>query len=72
MITAEIRVNAQLVGHVYCVNEGGTSDGWCTYRYEYYCPDKETIKGEVMHFRPNGAAALLKEIFENVESQGGK
>lgn len=72
MITAEIRVNTQLIGHVYCVNEEGDPDGWCDYSYEYYCPGEETIKGTVEHFRPNGAAALMKAIFEDIETKGGK
>lgn len=72
MITAEIRINGQFLGHVYCVNEEGDPDDWCDYSYEYYRPEQGLIKGEVRHFRPNGAAALLKEIFEDIETKGGK
>jgi len=72
MITAEIRVNTQLIGHIYCVNEVGDDDGWCQYSYEYYCPGEGTIKGTVRHYRPNGAVALMKEICEDIETQGGK
>jgi len=69
MITAEIRVNCGLIGHVYCVNEEGEADGWCTYRYEYYELDCDIVRGHVKHFRPAGAASLLKKIFEDIESK---
>jgi hypothetical protein len=72
MITAEIRVNAQLVGHIYCVNTGNHTNGWHKYRYEYYRPDGGIIKGEIEHFRDNGAIALVKEICEDVETKGGQ
>lgn len=85
MITAEIRVSGRLIAHVYCVNEepvpgpGNRWDArdteWYRYSYEYLSVGegaKGVINGEVKHFRPNGAAALMKEIFEDVETKGGK
>lgn len=72
MITAELRVNCGFIGHIYCVNIGGDDDDWCDYRYEYYTPDEKVISGRVKHFRPNGAIALMKEICEDIETQGGK
>lgn len=84
MITAELRINTQLMGHIYCVNEkdipgpDGSRDwntalkGWCEYSYEYYKPGENIIKGTVEHYRPNGAIALMKEICEDIEGKGGK
>ena len=77
MITAEIKVNGAMIAHVYAVNQGEASilpevKDMCFYTYEYYRPEHTVIRGKVTHFRPNGAAALLKEIFEEVETKGGK
>ena len=77
MITAEIKVNGVMIAHVYVVNQGAASldpdvDGLCEYHYEYYRPEHSVIRGKAEHFRPNGAAALLKEVFEDVEGKGGK
>ena len=74
MITAEIRVNCGLIGHIYCVNEVQTEPPgeWYAYSYEYYMPGEQVIKGTVKHYRPNGAIALLKEICEDIETKGGK
>lgn len=86
MITADIKENGIPFGHVYVVNqeqlsrppddtEGGfypEPPPWYRYRYEYYRPEHDVIRGTVVHFRPNGAAALLKTVFEDVETKGGK
>lgn len=85
MITAEIRVNGQMIGHIYCINEKrtrgpgrhcdaldeGWDEGWYEYSYEYYRPGLHIIKGKVRHFRDNDAAALMKEVFDTI-MKGGK
>jgi hypothetical protein len=86
MLTADIRINGALIGHIYCVNEKTinppgddrfhpvpiVTSKWYEYSYEYYRPGEGIIKGAVQHYRPNGAAALLKEICEDIETKGGK
>ena len=83
MLTAEIKINGVMIAHVYAVNKGlvpRTTEKkahpfcgeFCTYAYEYYRPEHTVIRGKVEHFRPNGAAALLKEICEDIEGKGGK
>lgn len=76
MITAELRVNGQFIGHIYARNEGGEVNGWCEYRYECYTLNDDSgnslVNGKVRHFRPNGAVALFKEICEDVGTRGSK
>lgn len=72
MITAEIRINTQLIGNIYCVRKTATDMDWCEYSYEYYKPGHGLIQGLVKHYQPNGAIALFKEICEDIETKGGK
>lgn len=70
MITAEIKVNGNMICHLIAVNEGyksGVSDE-CKYRYEVYFPDtKDTqlINGKVTHHRDEGALILIKKIIDS-------
>jgi len=72
MLTAEIKVDGNTIAHIYAVKDGDTVGELRDYVFEYYRPERGVIKGKVRHHRPNGAVALLKEICENVEMQGGK
>ena len=49
-------------------------DGWCFYRYVYSTfprtgPEPGRV-GTVKHLPSNGLPALLKEIFEDLETKG--
>lgn len=87
MITAEIRHDSKMIGHINaaCVKQmprppgddkfhpmPGVTSQWYEYTYEYYKPGEAIITGTVQHYHPNGAAALMKEIFEDIETKGGK
>jgi hypothetical protein len=84
MLTVEIRVNDQVLGHIYCVNEGGIGDaeglptamldpgGARKYSWEYYRPfssDIKLYKGEVKHERRDGALALVHKIIHQISGE---
>lgn len=71
MLTAEIRVNTTLIGHLYIVNEGLfiTKPEFTQYRYEYYEPDKNIITGKVIHKRSEGALTLIETVIKNIKEQ---
>ena len=72
MLTAELRVNCGLIGHIYIVNEkdlGYDTFNTCQYRYEYYELDKEIKRGRVVHDRDEGALELIKKVIEDIEEK---
>ncbi len=66
MLTAEIRVNCGLIGHMYIVNEGEINAHHSKYRYEYYTPDKKIKKGNVTHKYTDGALILIQKVIESI------
>jgi len=77
MMTAEIKINGITIAHVYAVNKGSVTPdpdvaGLCEYHYEYYIPEGGVTEGKVEQYRPNGAAALLRLIFNDISRKGGK
>jgi hypothetical protein len=77
MLTAEIKVNGCLIGHLYMVNTGPIANlepsdlsGPCAYRWEYYhCDGYPPIQqGEgIIHDRDAGALGLIKKVIETIE-----
>lgn len=62
MLTAEIKVNGVLIGHMYVVNEY-MHDDEASYRWEYYEPDGGLTKGVgLTHKRSDGAVALIAKV----------
>ena len=64
MFSIEVRINSQLVGHIYCHNEGNVGQPDIhEYRYTYYEPESAKIKqGQVYHSRKNGIMKLAEMI----------
>lgn len=63
MLTAEIKINGVLIGHIYIVNEYTNADGDASYRWEYYEPDGGLTKGAgLTHKRSDGAVALIAKV----------
>ena len=75
MLTAEIKINGKLIGHLYIVNKGfvtfelGKINDECDYEYECYMVEEEepVIKGHVKHSRKSGALELIKKVIRNVQ-----
>jgi len=80
MITARIEENGRYVGFVMIFPAEGDSEGWGRYTYEYHRPHaadgelgkttERAVTGEVDHFAPAGVSDLLKEVFEDIDTQG--
>jgi hypothetical protein len=69
MLTAEIKVNGNLVYHILAVNEGYKTGitNICKYRYEIYHPDNSGNSvsfGNVEHDRSNDSLTLIKKILD--------
>ena len=72
MLTAEIKINGCMIGHIYIVNEGelGTS-GIYNYSWEYYKPGSDSpqrvvMSGHTSHTRGEGALTLIKKVVDIV------
>ena len=68
MLTAEIKVNGALIGHVYIHNEGylGADTNVCGYTYHIYDVGEAAIvkEGHVEHDRSDGAFALINRVLD--------
>lgn len=70
MLTAEIKVNGVLIGHVYIHNEGYVNDNldddddMCNYSYHAYDVGEGEIigRGTVKHPRKDGAFRLVERV----------
>lgn len=73
MFSVEIKVNSQLVGHIYCRNVGSVStdlEDKCEYKYRYYEPESgDLFKGDVIHRRPDGIRNLVNKIINDVDGR---
>jgi hypothetical protein len=82
MIQVQIQENGGLTSYI-TVNDDGSGTmsnedreaGWCFFRYIYTryrdgMPIPGGVTGTVKHLPSNGTPALLKEIFENLETNG--
>jgi hypothetical protein len=84
MLTAEIRINGKLLGHLYIINRGCASAAYeiglvdtptsmddYLYDYEYFevGSNKSPRTGKVAHKREDGALALIRICAEDVAQQ---
>jgi len=75
MLSVEIRVNGEMIVHVYGRRLCGSddySDEPCLYSYRLYRPSPGVVRdGTVLHTRSGGAEVLVRKILEdvNVESE---
>jgi len=72
MITAEIRVNTALIGHVYCIRETKIPlpSGKDLYSVSYYHPESEQlVTFQLEHEREKGAVNLMKKIFSKLDKK---
>lgn len=68
MFTIEIKINGNLIGHIYGRNMGMKGEE-TQYVYEYYEPDTpKLIKGEVLHDRDAGIRPLICKILNDIEN----
>ena len=80
MISAEIKVNGQMIAYIYARNsrflkiKKGFDE--CEYYYEVYTPDAKYVKniteGFVRHKRSDGWTGLFKKIIALVRKDGIK
>jgi hypothetical protein len=68
MITSEIKVNGDLVGHVYCVNIlNPTRDGRYQYKVTFYdVSDRITDTFKLYHDRLEGFDGLMLKIWQEI------
>jgi len=66
MLTADIRINGALIGHLYILNVGLREDDKTGYKIEYYEPGNEIKRGFVLHDRQEGASVLVQKALEVV------
>jgi len=75
MITVEIKVNGNMVGHIYGQNLGrayGEGKRVHDYRYEYYnLALGKIISGSVLHSGKLNIEKLINEILSDIEKKGG-
>jgi hypothetical protein len=68
MLSVEIRVNSQLISHIYVRNIGpnpGRHD--YAYEYRYYEPESgRVVEDTVVHARDAGAGALVQKVLKAV------
>ena len=71
MLSAEIKINGSLLGHLYLHNLGYLKGKLteCEYEYEYYEIGKKIIKGNVIHDRQDGAIKLLEIATTDITSK---
>ncbi len=70
MFTLEIRINQNLIGHIYGVNQGKTdTDGKGDYySFSHYSPETQAvIHGKLRHQRDDGINALVIKVLQSVE-----
>jgi len=71
MFSVEIRVNTQLIGHIYCRNVTSSKqdlDDINVYKYNYYKPETgEVYSGHVKHDKKNSIERLVQIILNNIK-----
>ncbi len=76
MLTAEIKVNGCLIGHLYVVKVGPLPDEYrdlYEYDYSYHEIGSEIVtNGKLPHYRSNGALALVRLCAEQLKKRGCK
>lgn len=67
MFSTEIRVNGEMIGHLYGQNIGYTNPNKHNYFYRYYdVTTGITTEGYVTHERDKGIKVLLAKIMEDM------
>jgi hypothetical protein len=74
MFSVEIKINAQLISHIYGHNEGVSPSGETKYSYRFYAPEENPClkEGNVLHFRGDGLNKLIGKILEDAEAKKDK
>lgn len=67
MLTVELKINTELIAHIYILNRKNLGNDRYEYEYTYYEPGKEIIKGKVIHLRSEKAVKLVSLILEQIE-----
>lgn len=64
MISMEVHVNSQLIGHVYARNIGysATNTGYSVYDVKFYEPEGDLHDMKIEHKREDGWKVLMKKI----------
>ena len=71
-MSLEIRINGEMIGYAYVKNEGIVEEDKCLYSIEYFRPEKDLTKFNVIHKRSDGAEKLLDSIFKKIISEDKK
>ncbi len=67
MFSTEIRVNGEMIGHLYGQNKGQSFSTQYDYFYRYYdVATGKVTEGEVKHNRPEGIQVLIAKIMEDM------
>ena len=70
MFSVEVKINSQLVGHVYCRNVRDVNIDICEYEYRYYEPETgKVFDGSLNHKRSEGIKVLIRKILVEVEKK---
>lgn len=78
MLTVELRVNGNLIGHVQAVNQGYVAGMGDKCNYEYTAMLMETgdiVRGRLQHERHTGAFELIRRLAQDIgekSKKGGK
>lgn len=68
MLTAELKINGTLIGHLYGHNEGYNTDGSCEYSWHYYKTETgAVVKGTLSHKREDGLEELIASILRSIK-----
>lgn len=71
MLSVEVRINGEMIVHIYGHNEGPLGE-YHKYTYQVYKVDTtEVFKGETLHKREDGLLKLVELILGSVNCKGG-
>lgn len=67
MLTVEIKVNGQMIGHCYCQNVTPELADDCEYNVVYYRVGNVKVKKfKIVHKESDGAEILIRKVFEKL------
>ncbi len=68
MLSIEVRVNRDLIGHAYIVNRGNLRDEGTVYPITYYAPNgnKKLLEFDIVHKPEQGVEKLVLLVYEEV------
>ena len=74
MFSVEIKINSELITHIYGHNEGETATGETKYLYRFYAPEEKPClrEGYVLHLRGDGINKLIGKILEDAKRKRKK